>query len=223
MLRYITESEKTLYGECEGCFVTAPGSIRLYLTDINEFFNDQLRLPQKAMIFLNSDVNDESITHLASEVITLTHISVESSIIATNGNEEGDDMESLYDNDCPISIPIYLDIAVEIIDDDDDDYENLYDNTMELFDNFNPSQVKEIRDGSALPTVFSAAMRKANDGGYQFGGMEIQRPAVKKPLDRETAVHEQVYEALYDVMPSQGTTYSQEKKTCTILVHSGVV
>ena len=152
------------------------------------------------MVFLNSDVTNESITSLDSEVITLTHISVESSIIATNWNEGEDDINDIYECDCPISIPIYLDIAVELLE-EDDDYEDLYDNTMELFDNFNPSKVKEISGGAALPTVVSAGMRKSNKEGYQFGGLEIQRPSIKI-FDRGAPIHEDNYESLYDEMPS---------------------
>ena len=65
--------EKTLYEECEGNFLTDPGSVRLYLTDIVDFFSDCL--PLKAMLFLNSDVTDDSVSHLVSEVITMTPLS----------------------------------------------------------------------------------------------------------------------------------------------------
>ena len=190
--------------------MTDPGGIRLYLTDINEFFYDQL--PQKAIVYLNSDVTNESITNLDSEVITLTHVSVESSIIATNWNEGEDDIDDIYECECPISIPIYLDIAVELLE-EDDDYENLYDNTMELFDNFNPTKIKEISGGANLPMVVSADMRKRNKEGYQFGGLEIQRPSIKT-FDRGPPIDDDNYESLYDMMPSDHGMYVNFVRNC---------
>ena len=156
--------------------MTDPGSVRLYLTDIHEFFKD--KLPQKAMIFLNSDVTDDSISHLVSEVINLTHVSVESAIIATctNDGENVSESEFSEEDEGLVSIPINMDITVDIVS-DDSDYEDLYDNTMNLFDNFNPSKVRDMSGSTAQPGVTS--VRKAVRQGYEFRGLEIERPAFK--------------------------------------------
>lgn len=40
----ITCFEKTLHEDCEGHFLTAPGSVQLQLTDIIDFFGDYVHL-----------------------------------------------------------------------------------------------------------------------------------------------------------------------------------
>lgn len=203
------ESDKTLYSDCRGCFLTDPGSVRLYLTDIYEFFKDEL--PLRAMIFLNSDVTDDTITHLASEIITLTCVSVELSIIATCAHEEEEQIqfesENEIEQDCPISIPINLDIVVDIINDDECDYEELYGNTMHLFDNFNPSKVKSVSSAMTLPTNCSTSERKEVKEGYQFGGLKIERPAAKT-FPRNTVSAEDFYVDMDGLTSVQGCVIS---------------
>lgn len=146
------------------------------------------------MIFLNSDVTDDSITHLASGIITLTHVSVELSIIATCSSEGEDRIlsENTREEDCPFSIPINLDIVVDIINDDERDYEELYGTTMNLFDNFNPAKVKSVSNAMTLPTNWSTSERKEVKEGYQFGALKIQRPTVKT-FPRNTVMAEDMY------------------------------
>lgn len=168
--------EKTLYEECEGNFLTDPGSVRLYLTDIVDFFSDCL--PLKAMLFLNSDVTDDSVSHLVSEVITMTHISVATSIIATTcWNEEGgDQIPDLDDEDhIPIGIPIELEIAVTLLRAQSEDEKLCY-NTRELFDNFDPSKIKDI-SGASTTTRGSRPLKKSVRVGYEYRGLEILKPS----------------------------------------------
>ena len=192
-----------MYDDCKGCFLTDPGSVRLYLTDINEFFKDHL--PQKAMIFLNSDVTDDSISHLVSEIITLTHMSIESSLIATCWDGESESLSTTDndENESLISIPINLDIVVDVINDDDSDYEDLYDNTMELFDNFNPLKVRTLSSATSSHSVSSAPVHKAIRAGYEFRGLEIQRPMFKK-FARNSLMTQDIYEDIDKLAIVQG-------------------
>lgn len=206
-----TGGEKTLYADCEGNFLTDPGSVRLYLSDIHKFFKDQL--PIKAMIFLNSDVTDDSISHLVSEVITLTHVSIESALIATSGNsEEEEENEYWNEGESLISIPISLDISVDIISDDESDYEDLYDNTMNLFDNFNPTKVRDVTGATPFPaasTTTPPTVRKAIRAGYEFRGLEIERPRLKT-FDhgpKVVMVQEKDYEGIDSKEAIQGLRY----------------
>lgn len=177
VLFYILGDEKTLYEDCEGCFLTDPGSVRLYLTDIVEFFGDCL--PLKAMLFLNSDVTDDSVSHLVSEVITLTHISVMTSIIATTCWNEDDSSATIPDVDdedeVPIAIPIELEISVKILEAQSED-ERLYHSTKELFDNFDPCKIRTI-SGPSSTAHASRALKRSVRVGYEHQGLEILRPS----------------------------------------------
>ena len=171
----IVDEEKTLYEECEGNFLTDPSSVRLYLTDIVEHFSDCL--PFKAMVFLNSDVTDESVSHLASEIVSLTHVSVVTSIIATTClNEDAPDQqisELDYENDTPIAIPIELEISVHVLRDQSEE-ERLYQCTRELFDNFDPTKIRNISGPSHC--THSGSLRQSVRAGYELRGLEILKP-----------------------------------------------
>ena len=160
--------EKTLYEDCEGHFLTDPGSVQLYLTDIVEFFKDCL--PLKAMLFLDSGTisSDDKILQLASEVITLRHIEVESSIIATTC---WNDIES--EHLVPIAIPVELQITISGLGDQSED-ETLYQNTRYLFDNFDPSEVQSISSSESSSTYMS--LKQSVRTGYEYQGLEIFRP-----------------------------------------------
>ena len=164
--------EKTLYEDCEGHFLTDPGSVQLYLTDIVEFFKDCL--PLKAMLFPdNSGISsDDKISQLASEVITLKHIEVESSIIATTCWNESDSIES--EHLVPISIPVELQITVAVLGDKSED-ETLYQNTRYLFDNFDPSEVQAMSSSDSSSIYIS--LKQPVRTGYEYQGLEILRPS----------------------------------------------
>ena len=172
-----TGEEKTLYEDCEGNFLTDPGSVRLYLTDIVEFFGDCL--PLKAMLFLNSDVTEDSVLHLVSEVISLTHISVMTSIIATtcwNGEHNSDVIPEVSGEDqIPVAIPIELEISVSILEAQSED-EELYYNTKELFDNFDPSKIRNI-SGPSTTANANRTLKKSVRTGYEYKGLEILKPS----------------------------------------------
>lgn len=168
--------EKTLYEDCEGHFLTDPGSVRLHLTDIVEYFGDCL--PQKALLFLNSDVTDESVSHLVSEVITLTHVSIMSSIIAsTCWNGEDDDLlpEVTDEDHIPVAIPTELEISVSILKAQSED-EELYHSTRELFDNFDPTKIRTI-SGPTSNSYTSRALKESVRIGYEHQGLEILKPS----------------------------------------------
>lgn len=192
-----------MYPDCEGYFLTDPGSVRLYLNDIHDFFHNDF--PLRAMIFLNSDVMDDSISHLVTEVITMTHVSVESSIIATNASEGETvpQLDSMDEVECPISIPINLDIAVDVICDEESDYEELYDATMNLFDNFNPSKIRELSNTTPFVSKCPPSQRKEYEDGFKFGGLKIQRPAIKS-FPRKTVFTQDIYEDPDNITPVQG-------------------
>lgn len=178
-----TKEEKTLYDDCSSHFTTDPYSVRLYLPDILEHFGDSL--PLKATLYADLDTSSQDEPfHLSSDIVTLTHVSIESSIIASTCWED-DDHNSLSpikaskpaEEDCrPIGIPVSLDIEVVVLPDESED-EQLYANTRALFETFDPQKVKtcgeeENGSGRGNSRLFSS-IRK----GFEKHGFEIQKPA----------------------------------------------
>ena len=129
------------------------------------------------MLIISSDILelDDSISHLISEVLYLTHVSIESSIIATtcwNDGNNQDELSGLEDEgQIPVAIPIELAIKVSVLK-DESDYESLYDNTMELYDNFDPSKVIDMGGASASRRLDTAVRE-----GYKAHGLEITKPS----------------------------------------------
>ena len=171
---YIGE-EKILYRQCEGHFLTDPGSVRLYLPEIAEFFQESL--PIVAKIFVNSDVTDDSVSSFASEVVKMTHISIESAIIATSWNAE----ETGESEQCtPIAIPIDLKIEVSIIESQPGDNEDLYQMTRELFEGFHPSAIKDMKQQTTCTSDSTKKLRRKLKGsirkGHERQGVEVEKP-----------------------------------------------
>ena len=130
------------------------------------------------MLFLNSDVTDDSVSHLISEVITLTHVSIVTSIIATTCfNEDGADehLSKLNDeNDIPVAIPIELEISIHILK-AQSDQEDLHHCTKELFDNFDPTKIRNISGPNSSRNT-GCTFRQPTRAGYEHRGLEILKP-----------------------------------------------
>ena len=177
--------EKMLYRECEGHFQTDPGSVRLYLPEIAEYFKDSL--PLVARVFLNSDVTDDCISSLVSDVVTLTHISVESSIIATtcwdDDNSDSDSPEDTTDADnqkIPIAIPMDLSIEVSIIKSRPGNNEELYQMTRHLFEGFQSTKVKDMKEDDVSADdprqTLQRTLNRSVRLGHEKQGVVIEKP-----------------------------------------------
>ena len=174
-----------LYRECEGHFQTDPGSVRLYLPEIAEYFKDSL--PLVARVFLNSDVTDDCISSLVSDVVTLTHVSVESSIIATacwNDDSKPNSLEEITDADnqkIPIAIPMDLSIEVSLIKSRSGNNEELYQMTRHLFEGFQSTKVKDMKeDDMSADDPRQTLQRTLNRSvrlGHEKQGVIIEKPA----------------------------------------------
>lgn len=180
-----TGEEKTLYRQCEGHFLTDPGSVRLYLPEIAEFFRESL--PLEAKLFLNSDVTDDSISHLVSEVVTMTHVSIESSIIATtcwNDESKPNVLEEIGDENkscMPIAIPMDLKIEISVIESQPGNNEDLYQTTRQLFEGFHLSRIKDMkRESTCTSDPTKMLQRKLNRSirkGHERQGVVIEKPS----------------------------------------------
>ena len=173
-----------LYRECEGHFQTDPGSVRLYLPEIAVYFKDSL--PLVARVFLNSDVTDDCISSLVSDVVTLTHISVESSIIATacwNDDSEPNSLEEITDADdqkIPIAIPMDLSIEVSLIKSRSGNNEELYQMTRHLFEGFQSTKVKDMKEDNMSADdprqTLQHTLNRSVRLGHEKQGVVIEKP-----------------------------------------------
>ena len=178
--------EKLLYRQCEGNFLTDPGSVRLYLPEIAEFFRESF--PIVAKIFLNSDVTDDNVACLVSEVVTMTHVSIESSIIATTctdvqSNQNELEVEEITESEqcIPIAIPVDLKIEVSVIKSQPGNNEDLYQMTRELFEGFHSSVIKDMNQSSTCTShPVKILQRKLNGSireGHERQGVVIEKPS----------------------------------------------
>ena len=170
-----TGEEKLLYRQCEGHFLTDPGSVRLYLPEIAEFFHESL--PIVAKLFINSDVTDDSVSSFASEVVKMTHIGVESAIIATSWNaEETGESEQTT----PIAIPIDLNIEVSLIELQPGNNEDLYQMTRQLFEGFHSSVIKDMKQAATYTSNSAKMLQRKLKGsirkGHERQGVEVEKP-----------------------------------------------
>lgn len=184
-----------MYRQCEGHFLTDPGSVRLYLPEIAEFFHESL--PIAAKIFVNSDVTDDSVSSFASEVVKMTHISIESAIIATNWNAE----ETGESEQCtPIAIPTDLKIEVSIIESQPGDNEDLYQMTRELFEGFHSSVIKDMKQSTTCTSDPAKKSQRKLKGsirkGHERQGVEVEKPTKayrKKSKIKQTGNYSLIY------------------------------
>ena len=178
--------EKTLYRDCTGHFLTDPGSVRLYIPEIVEFFEKSF--PLVAKVFLNSDVSDDSISRLVSDIVTIMHSSIESSIIATTcwNDESNQSLLVKVENDnnqcMPLAIPTDLNITVSIIGSQTESNEELYKMTRQLFEDF---QTEKIKNTDVVPVASCVKIStktlhgKLNCSvreGHERQGVEIEKP-----------------------------------------------
>ena len=163
--------EKTLYTDCDGHFSTAPSGIQLFLTDIVEHFKDSL--PLNAILFLDSDLCNDRIAQLASKVVTLTQVSIETSIIATTCFDENDASLDIDEDAIPVAIPTVLDLAVTVLREQSES-ESLYGNTRYLYDNFLLSKVQTVSSDCNNDYM---TLKQSVREGYEYQGLEIVKPS----------------------------------------------
>ena len=125
---FLHNREKLLPSECEGGFTADPYATRLYVSDIVSFFIEEF--PLRVRVHLTDvelEEGSEFPFHLSSEVSALTEIKAETSLVASNYQEnsqtpalgrggKGEEEEKGF-----IDIPISLKIDVSIFQPEQDD------------------------------------------------------------------------------------------------------
>ena len=191
---YFAGEEKSLYRECEGHFLSDPGSVRLYLPEIAEFFGKSL--PLDAKMFLNCDVTDDSLSHLVSDVVTMTYVGMESSVVATScWVDDQNSLSEIKDDDgqcLPVAIPTDLSIDVSVIESQPAKSEELYHTTRKLFENFQSARIKNMKQATYPSDPVQMLQHKLNRSireGYEGQGVSIEKPTKVYKNSRKTSMH----------------------------------
>lgn len=164
----LTGEKKALPANCVGQFTTKPFLVRLFLPEVIQ----HLTLPGKFVMFLNPDTSCDLPEDLFSSAITLSHCSIETSLVATQ-------LESTDPRDNPLlEIPIDLDIGVELVTPKAEELAQLFEDTQEIYANFDISHVKSIPSNAASidvnPDVTKAV--KTTRLGKENMGIQLQQP-----------------------------------------------
>lgn len=167
----ITGQHKCLPATCAGNFKTQPLQVCLFLPEVIE----HITLPEKFLIFINPDLSSDIPEDLFSTPITLSHCSIETSLVATQldvSNTNDRTRQSL------LEIPIDLDIGVELVTPREDEIKQLYTDTQTIYDNFTGSSIKKIpfnaASGDVNPNVSEAFT--AHRRGKENIGIRLQQP-----------------------------------------------
>lgn len=169
--------------ECEGNFLTDPGSIRLYLPEIAEFFEESL--PLYAKIFLNCDVSDDNISCLVSDVVTMTHVAIKTSVIATACWVDHNSLVEIKDDDdqsLPVAIPTDLNIEVSLLEPQPMHDDELYRTTRQLFEGFQSTRIKDMKRASTCTStsdpmkMLQIKLTHSVREGHERQGVTIEKP-----------------------------------------------
>ena len=165
------KEEKTLHEDCAGHFTTDPYRVRLYPPEILAHFSDLL--PLKSMLFISAETSEELPIHLTSDIVTLTHTVTEISLIATTCWEGG--IAPTDEDRVPVDIPIDLDIEVVIIPVEGN--EQLFKDTRNLYEGFDPSKVLTWKDAKdADKFTAQTSLNRVVRSGHEKEGLELQKP-----------------------------------------------
>ena len=138
----LTGEKKILPATSTGHFSTNPFQVRLFLPEVIQ----HLTFPGQFVMFINPDMNCDLPDDLFTRPITLSHCSIETSLVATQ-------QESTTTNDprdhVLLEIPIDLDIGVELVKPRAEEMAQLFEDTQDIYDNFDVSHLKVIPSNAA--------------------------------------------------------------------------
>ena len=167
-----------LQEDCEGRFTTTPECIKLYLPEIIEHFDSSF--PLEAMLYVRPDASEELPHHLTSDLVTLTHLATETSIIASTCWEEHRIEELSEEDRALVAIPTDLDIEVTFLGRESDS-KRLDEATRALFEQFSSLKIKDMKNAGGMlmeASSYSAQKKlyKAVREDFLSSGTEIELP-----------------------------------------------
>ena len=149
-----------LQEDCEGHFSTSPELVKLYLPEILEHFGSCF--PLDAVPYVNPDNKD---SHPFSEVVNLTQMTVEISIIASTCCEQDS-----KENEVLVSLPVNLDIKVTFLGRESND-KDLYQSTKTLFNKLSNLKTADVGNNTAVENGATLVCEN-----YLSSGAEIKMP-----------------------------------------------
>lgn len=155
---------KRLSESCNGDFTTDPSGIKLHLLEITSL----LPLPQPAVPCI--DYMQDRDSPLANiELVTILRVEKEKTIVATFILDENDP-DSPSNSPVMFDIPVDLDILeVQIVE--QDEYEQLYADTRQLMERFDPSKKSDnqVRVGGKVESLYYLDVRE----DHKTAGIEL--------------------------------------------------
>ena len=174
-----TGAKRSLHEDCAGYFSVNPEDTQLYLPEITE----HLTLPQVAIIFLKTDAKVDLPSYLISSEIKILETTVEKSLVATSILEDqkrADQGGHQYENygSLPlVDIPVSLDIELAIVRLADVETDQLYSNTRQLYEKFDPGKISYLNLKSSVTADAQSAIFSTIRPDQNQLGIELLRPA----------------------------------------------
>lgn len=170
----ITRSEhKKLQSQCAGHFTTKPFDVRLPLHEILQNIPDPF--PLQAQMFIDTDF--EALPHLLqTEVVKLTHSSIETAFVATTDLHESEEV---------LDLPVSLEIEISVNRLTEMEQQQLRVTTRTLFESFNPARVKTCRPAFTSQAYLAQAyLISTVNKQDKMKGIEIQKPVLAYKPER---------------------------------------
>jgi len=174
----LTKSDKVLPEDCAGHFSTKPSLVQLHLPEIIEHISNPF--PSLAVMYSTSGSTLQLHNPgTQSRVITMCDSSSETSLVASPAVQEGQEGEN--DSQTLFDIPLNDDISdmeVEVIQtQDEEESEHLYDDTLNIFEKFDPTKLQPLKAvSSSPPSKTQSFLLHSVRSGYEKVGVKIEPP-----------------------------------------------
>ena len=175
----VTRSEeKSLQPQCEGHFTTSPQS--LLLPDILDHVPNPI--PSKAVVHIDrARCNYEFVPEsLIGQIVSLTHSSIETSLIATLYSSDDSEIGEIPSNKSSIfDIPINLDIEVSLVPLMPLEMEKLCMETTSLYESFDPERLSICKPFSSSESyAIQTQLYRVVHECHRMEGTQIQKPVL---------------------------------------------
>ena len=165
----LTQAEKTLPDECAGRFSTKPSLVQMHLPEIIEYIPTPF--PTHAVMYSGGDSAAQvpGLPGTLSRVINMCEYSTETSLVVSFASGEGEGEGSSEEQqlfDIPLDDEI-SDIEVALLESKDDD-EHLYDDTVNILANFDPTKLQSWK-GNESDGIFKSIRE-----GFEKVGVNVE-------------------------------------------------
>ena len=164
---------KQLAEKCAGGFSTEPKRVGMHLSKMMEH---SIIFPQKAMLIADYQIDTLLSSSMATLPVTLEKAKGETSVIATNSEEEA------IENVVKLDISSELDVEVEAVCITEAEESLLHKNTHSLYDAFNISTLQFVVDKSSSRAYdLQCLLYKRVLPGMERDGVQLTLPSLLQP------------------------------------------